>query len=209
MKISMHWLGVLGVLLFSGTASADLVTNGGFETGNLTGWTTTGDPADIFVCGSGGSVGCLSLVRFQLSGAPHSGGDALAFGPASPGSIQQTLTAVAGQSYDISFWVETCPDFGPCNPNDLTASFGGTTLMSQSDIAPSSWQQFVFDDVTATSNSTVFEFSGENPQSYFLIDDVSVTPSVASVPEPSSIMLMAGTLIWVVASLSRRRLLTS
>lgn len=32
---------VLGLMLFAGTAQANLITNGGFETGNLFGWATT------------------------------------------------------------------------------------------------------------------------------------------------------------------------
>jgi hypothetical protein len=199
---------LLGLLLLSGTASADLITNGGFETGDLTGWTASGDTLHIFVCGAGSSAGdCGGLQGFLSSSAPHSGNDALAFGPDPSGSISQTLNTVATQSYDISFWLETCPDAGSCTPtpNSLTATFGGTTLMSDSNIVLSVWHQFVFDNVTATSSSTAFTISGLDVHSFFLIDDISVNPSTpSSVPEPSAFALLL-TAVGAVGFLARRR----
>jgi hypothetical protein len=212
MKISTLGLPALGLLVFAATASADLMTNGGFETGDLTGWTASGKTGEIFVCGVGGIYNCNQLFGFSSSGAPHSGSDALAFGPNNPhfggiaGSIEQTLTTVAMQSYDISFWVETCPDLASCPGNDLIATFGGTTLMSMSNVGPSLWHQFVF-EATATDSSTVLKFTGDNG-SFFLIDDVSVTPHTSStVPEPSALALLA-TAAGAVGFLARRRRFT-
>jgi hypothetical protein len=211
MKISTLGLPALGLLMFAATASADLMTNGGFETGDLSGWTASGQIGGIFVCGVGDTFACNHLGGFTSSGAPHSGGNALAFGPEKlhgggiAGSIQQTLTTVALQSYDISFWVETCPDLASCNTNDLIATFGGTTLISLSNTGPSLWHQFVFPNVTATAGSTVLDFSGDNYGGFFLIDDVSVTPHTSSpVPEPSALALLS-TAAGAVGFLARRR----
>ena len=45
----------------------------------------------------------------RVDGNPHSGNDAAFFGAFSVGSydqIQQTLATVAGQSYDLTFWLD-------------------------------------------------------------------------------------------------------
>jgi hypothetical protein len=64
------------------SARADLITNGGFETGDFTGWTTSGTPT-------------------VQSTFPHSGSFDALFSV--PGSISQSLATTAGQSYTIDF----------------------------------------------------------------------------------------------------------
>ncbi|MFH9347984.1 putative Ig domain-containing protein [Kitasatospora sp. NPDC017646] len=78
----------------SSTSGGSAVTNGGFENGNATGWSTTGSAS-------------------VLGAAAHSGSYGLQLGSSSPSTdstAAQTFTAPAGSS-TLSFWYSnTCPD---------------------------------------------------------------------------------------------------
>src|SRR5437016_1069609 len=74
-----------------------LTVNGGFETGDLTGWTNTGDTSSTAV----------NNVN------PHSGTFALEAGPANgEGFLDQVIPTVAGTAYDVSFWLANDDDSG-------------------------------------------------------------------------------------------------
>src|SRR5271165_7590314 len=83
---------VLGIgLLVSAPASANLLTNGSFETGDLTGWTWTGNENDMYV----------SNAAFGYS--PEDGNYFLAFGEVgSDGVLSQTFTDVAGGTLTVT-----------------------------------------------------------------------------------------------------------
>ena len=93
----------------------NLVTNCGFETGDFTGWTTT--PAAI---GSDFGVDPVN---------PNSGSFEAFFEATVPpflDTISQSISTIAGQTYDISFFLE---NEGPPQ-NQFIAMFGSTTLLS-------------------------------------------------------------------------------
>lgn len=213
MKTLLHTAGALCLLAisFCPASRADLVTNGGFEAGNhLTGWTLSGDADHIFICGSV-EFSCGSYSGFTFAGFPHSGTAALLLGGIDTTSnIQQTLTTVAGDAYDISFWVANCPSFTSCDPNSLTVNFGATTLFAGSDLPRFFFTEFTFNDVIASDASTVLSFQGEHDEgSYFLLDDISVTPAadvVAATPEPATLVTAgSGLVAALIAGLQRKR----
>src|ERR1051326_1182815 len=191
MKASLRLITISCVVLIalSSSAWANLVVNGGFETHDLTGWTSTGDTTHIYVCGVADTYACNAINGFQVTGAPHSGDNAVAFGPTPFGTLSQTLATVAGQHYDLSLWVENCPDDSSCEPNSLGLSWDGILFGSAANIVPSPWVHAPISNLLATSASTVLSFSGENSPSFFLFDDISVQVSSA-VPEPLSISLL-------------------
>ena len=99
------------ILSLALTARAnEVITNGGFETGDFTGWTVTdtGGAGSFFVCPNAGASPCPSN-QTPLSGLPTvgpAGGSFYAvsdqFGPGSH-AITQSFTALAGMTYQLSF----------------------------------------------------------------------------------------------------------
>ncbi len=149
-------------------SATQLVTNGGFEAGDFSGWTLTGNT---------GFTG--------IDSSAHSGSHAAFFGQVgSTGSLSQTLSTVAGQMYNVSFWLED--DGG--TPSSFTAAFGGDSLLSLSDTSAFGYTLYTY-DITASSSSTLLSFAFRQDPSYFHLDDVSVE-DVSSVPEPATWAMM-------------------
>ncbi len=173
---------------------ANLVLNPGFETGDFTDWTSSGDQGSDFVGDSG---------DYPV----NSGNYAAVLGAESPSSLTQTLATVAGQSYELSFYLRSSGliaaiaangnPFGPqpaavTMPVEFQASFDGQLVYdTATDGDPgTSYIQLSFPGLTASSASTLLEFDFENDPSEYFLDDVSVT----TVPEPSCLAIMlAGT----------------
>ena len=144
-----------------------VVQNGGFETGDLTGWTNTGDTSFT-------GVG---------SDNPHSGTFELYAGPtSSDGFVDQVLPTVAGQAYDVSFWLANADDSGD---NRFGASIGGIILVPEATQGPFGYTQYTFTNVMPGDNADL-QFIFFNPPSYFYLDDVCVTPSGGVTPTPTS-----------------------
>src|SRR5438034_4094428 len=151
----------------AGQAKADLVVNGGFETGDFTGWTVAAsftfvDPASPGVGGAGGF-------------GTHSGSFYAAMGSVGAlGTISQTLSTTTGQTYTLDYWFAS--DGG--TPNEFRVDWDGTTLFDQSNIPTHAYVEYTF-AVTATSPSTVLTFFERNDPSYLSLYDVSVNDAQA------------------------------
>lgn len=149
-------------------AHADSIVNGGFETGDFTGWTLGGDLSDPTTYGVDGSD-------------PYTGNYAAYFGPYNtPITLSQTFATVTGQSYLVSYALQS--EDGT-EGNSFSATFGNTTLQSLENAPPFPYQLETF-TVAASSSTTTLTFGFFNPDSYFDFDAVSVN----AVPEPRSLM---------------------
>jgi hypothetical protein len=164
----------------------NLVSNPGFETGDFTGWTQAG------------------FSGLDGVGIPqHSGDYAGQFGAVSgTSSISQFVATSNGVSYSLSFWLYNPSDHG--NYTFFGAYWGGNELMSLTTPGGFEWTQYAF-NVQATDASTLLEFRFQHILSYWALDDVSVTTSESTVPEPATMTLLATGLAGLAAARKRRR----
>src|SRR3546814_13118624 len=104
-------------------------------------------------------------------------------------SISQVLDTVAGQSYDVSFYLQ--------NSGAGTTSFdaffgGGAAQISYVDALAMPWTRLSFTG-TAVSDLTTLVFSFRHDPSFYYLDDVSVqsiAPLAAAIPDTARWALM-------------------
>jgi len=155
----------------SGPAHAALITNGSFETGDLTGWTLTGNTAFIGV---------------ECPGAPFAGPgdgncDVFAGPVGSNGTISQSFATVVGQFYTINF--DFRPDGG--TPSFFSAVWDAQpALFSVTNPAASAYEVLTF-SALATTPTTTLSFNFRDDPGFLFLDSVSV-----SVPEPGTMALL-------------------
>jgi hypothetical protein len=143
------------------------VSNAGFEAGNFSGWTLTGDTS---FSGVGQVIG-------------RAGGFGAYFGPDGVATLSQVITTAPGTDYTVRFWLALDDS---ATPNSFSWSWGGVTQSVLTNVAAFDYVALTA-TLTATGNNTNLRFDFSNPQSFWLLDDVSVT----AVPEPASAVLLA------------------
>jgi len=169
-----------------------LVVNGGFESGNFSGWSQHGDTSFTGVSMS------------AWGGTPNSGDYYAYFGPVtSEGGIFQSLTTVVGETYTIEFALAAEGDA----PNSFSFDWGGSTLYSLENASTFNYQTLSFSQV-ATSASTDLRFNFYHEPWFWYLDDVSVVmaqPPHGTVPAPGALALFGLGLACLVGIRRRRR----
>jgi len=197
---------------FAMHADANLLTNGSFELGtlvndgnqtmtfnagptNITGWTAVGRQVSWIQAGNPFSLSAEDGSRFL---------DLTAYNTGAPfGGVSQTIATTAGLQYQLSFFLGSYTQLWGGPPVSILASAGSTsqTFTVSTTSTASTWTPFSM-QFTAGSSSTVITLTGAAGVEYIGLDNVSVDPAAAGVPEPATCIL-AG--LGLIAAGLRRR----
>jgi hypothetical protein len=159
-------------LSFAHPASANLITNPGFETGDFTGWSNV----------DGVVVGTF------FGFAPHSGNFQAAY---SNGSLTQSVATTPGASYTIDFWLGHSVN---SQPNSFNVSWSGLPIFTLALQGNFGYTEYTFTE-TALTASTALQFGFLEPvgaSGIWFLDDVSVNPAGVGVPDAGSTLPLLG-----------------
>jgi len=189
---------IAAALIANDQARAGIVVNGGFETGDFTGWDTSSGFTSMVDDGSATGL------------SPHTGTYFAALWDQPPGeSLSQTIATAAGTRYSFSFWLGLHSG-GKTPSYSFQANWDGGVLLSMNSATDASkadfdYRQFSY-TVTATSASTTISFTNVNVPFSWTLDDVDVTAlPVTTVPEIGTIGSAAVGGLLGLAALRRRR----
>ena len=192
------WLALVAAMC-GPAAATNLVLNPGFETGDFTNWTVTGEGIAIDTVFP--NTGCCDAAFGATTTDPD------------VGVLSQTLSTVGGKSYTLSF---ALLDEAGFSGDSFIVQFGGfSTTITGDEAAPPGTLPSLYTPMTFIvpaadigGGATVLSFKGLNDLSLGIdwnLDDVSVT--AAAVPEPGTwiLLVLAFAGLFGATSLSRNR----
>jgi hypothetical protein len=141
------------------------VQNGGFETGDFTAWSLSGDPKNIGVDAN----------TFYV----HSGQFGAQFGSYNATYLSQTIPTSPGTSYVLSFWLD------PDGQGSVGVAWDGQYRLWWAVLGATGWTNLQY-DVTATQTNTPLQFMLQDAPAYLGLDDVRVTQYVLVSPKTAT-----------------------
>ena len=169
---------VLSLLVAAPAAHADLIQNGGFETGDFTDWNASGD---------------VDVTNLNLYGLGAYEGQYYAQFFGAQNTLSQTVTDTANQALTLTFYLANINPSGSVGVFQAYWDSQLLTFITQSQT--SDWTKYSF-TVTGTGNDTFYFFFLQDLQgAYWALDDVSLVPEQQQVPEPASFLILATGLV--------------
>jgi hypothetical protein len=179
--------------------SGNLVNNCGFETGDFTAWTLTGNDVP-------GELNNLYGVEGQdpVDGInPHSGNFQAFFADLTTNAttLSQTVATLASGEYTVSWYLAQDTPATTEYGNAFSATLDGITLASLTDVPVDAYTEYS-DTVVVTDANAALALTLGNDLGEFLLDDVSVVAT----PEPSAWKLALGGALLGFVMFHRKRL---
>lgn len=168
----------LALVVTSFCANANLVVNGGFETGNFSGWKKVANFTGVE--NTAAQSGTYGAALGNMNGI---------------GTISQNISTAAGGDYQLSYWFTSDGQ----TPNYFGVLWNGTQIAGSqiSNGAAIAYTNFVF--MLVGTGSDTLTFQERNDPGYLGLDTVTLN----RIPEPGSLALVG--LGIVALGLSRRR----
>jgi hypothetical protein len=163
---------VLCAIGASPSLAQELVINGGFETGDLTGWSAS--PNVYVTCnGFSHSGSCNAVLKETVS-------------------LSQTIATTPGASYSLDFWYDDV-----VGPSSLSVSWDGSVVFQETNTSQGFYSEANLPSLAATGTFTTLQFDHSGTGSGLNLDDVSVVENVSVVsiiirpgaPQPARIHL--------------------
>jgi hypothetical protein len=176
-------LGTLAaVAAFAATpgSAAQLIQNGGFETGNFQYWTLSGNTGFTGVDAIDANTGSFGAFAGAIG---------------STGTISQYVHTITGHVYHVSFDLANDSTPAGSQVNSFLATFGGSVINSGTNFPAASYATLspIAANFIAAGNYTLVSFTFRNDPGFFSLDNVSVLGDAGPVPEPSTwLMLLSG-----------------
>lgn len=187
--MSVRFVVLAGVVAFSSLPvnAAELIVNGGFETGNFTGWTRSGALGNTFVTAAAAATGNYGA----------------SFSPNLVGSISQSFATVVGNAYSLHF--DLAHNIGTASAtNSFGFDFNGVPVQGFGNYQALPYTSLTYTLVATSAISELkFNFRDGRPTS-FSFDNVSLT---GDVPEPAAWALMIAGFGFTGTAMRRRRVL--
>lgn len=182
---------VSAVILSSSAASAAIITNGGFETGNFSGWTVNTGAATPYpqvVIGYNQPTGYPTGAFGEPIPAAPGGGNYGAYfvSDTSIQSISQSISLLAGTSYTVSFDIYA-PKNGQKNPFDAELQSTTDGNLSPVFTAKTLGTGWVHYSANFIADAGPYSFSlNYHPLGTTAADFVVDNINIAAVPEPAT-----------------------